>query len=75
MKSFNKIQPFISYEAFNIMSTHCTKNLFKYMKATRKNLTKDFLLHMKHLTFYNINHVKTKIALLKPTFIYFNMTI
>ena len=29
----------------------------------------------KHLTFYNINHVKTKIALLKPTFIYFNMTI
>ena len=27
------------------------------------------------LTFYNINHVKTKIALLKPTFIYFNMTI
>ena len=29
----------------------------------------------KHLTFYNINLVKTKIALLKPTFIYFNMTI
>ena len=27
MKSFNKIQLFISYEAVNIMSTHCTKNL------------------------------------------------
>ena len=41
MKSFNKI--FISYEAFNIMSTHCTKNLFKYihesnMKTFNKRL-------------------------------------